>query len=196
MDRKGRQLRGVDAPTVTNSEHHAGSTPAEEPPQEGAQRPSDAICHTSLTEVKPVLTAQVTESLEEKVCGIRRHQQMWHASCCHSWSKEMMIPPFLPFRSSFCFLKRSFFTCRKSIRLQKSQGKHSSFSMSSVLLSVMLADSEFLAICVLVLKSRDLIERKTSMHPKYFTMYVTPGPRIFSLECSHPREGLLTKLLL
>jgi len=27
-------------------------------------------------------------------------------------------------------------------------------------------------------------------------MYVTPGPRIFSLECSHPREGLLTKLLL
>lgn len=27
-------------------------------------------------------------------------------------------------------------------------------------------------------------------------MYVTPGPRIFSLECSHPWEGLLTKLLL
>lgn len=26
-------------------------------------------------------------------------------------------------------------------------------------------------------------------------MYVTPGPRIFSLECSHPREDLLTKLL-
>lgn len=25
----------------------------------------------------------------------------------------------------------------------------------------------YLAICVLVLKSRDLIERKTSMHPKY-----------------------------
>lgn len=29
-----------------------------------------------------------------------------------------------------------------------------------------------------------------------FTMYVTPGPWIFSFECSHPREGLLTKLLL
>lgn len=29
-----------------------------------------------------------------------------------------------------------------------------------------------------------------------FTVYVTPGPRIFSLQCSHPWEGLSTMLLL
>lgn len=28
--------------------------------------------------------------------------------------------------------------------------------------------------------------------PQTLTMYVTPGPEIFSLECSHPLEGLLT----
>jgi len=47
-------------------------------PQKAAPRPSDVVCHTSRTKLKPVLTAQEMESLEEKVCGTKQHRQMWH----------------------------------------------------------------------------------------------------------------------
>lgn len=81
---RGGKLCGLDVPTATNSEYCAGSSPASKPPQKVPQRPSDAICHTGLTEVKPVLIVlSDSESLEEKVCGIRQHRQMWYASCCH-----------------------------------------------------------------------------------------------------------------
>lgn len=40
----------------------------------------------------------------------------------------------------------------------------------------------YLAICVLVLKSRDLIERKTSIHPKYCKEKEIVGKHIIIIE--------------
>lgn len=77
MEGKGR-LGGADAPTAQNQ----GTMPVA--PLEGSPPESGAETKQSLTEVEPVLTAQVTENLEEKACGIRQHRQIRHASCCHS----------------------------------------------------------------------------------------------------------------
>lgn len=41
-------------------------------------------------------------------------------------------------------------------------------------------------------KKKNRNDTEETMRPPTFTIYVTPGPDIFSLECSHPLEGLLT----
>lgn len=56
-----------------------------ERPKKVAQRPSNAICHSSLPEVKPVLTA---ESLEEKDCGKR----LWNKVTSVDVARKLLTP--------------------------------------------------------------------------------------------------------